>query len=81
MRAPFPRSIRKPGQTVIEYSELPPAPWPQLDGTHLPEGYKLILQVYRADTLEKLPVTRVNGVTAAADGVSLPYAVEAGPRQ
>lgn len=65
-----------PGQTIVEYSELPPAAWPQSAADAA--RYRIALQVYRADTLEKLPVTRAmgGGVAVAPDGQTLllPYA-------
>ena len=65
-----------PGQTIVEYTELPPTEWPQPGSAELGR-YRLALQVYRADTLEKLPVTHAadEGVTVAADGQTLllPY--------
>lgn len=65
-----------PGQTIVEYTELPPAPWPATAADAA--RYRIALQVYRADTLEKLPVTRAagDGVAVAPDGQTLllPYA-------
>ena len=66
-----------PGQTIVEYTELPPTDWPQPADAQEAARYRLALQVYRADTLEKLPVTHAagEGVTVAADGQTLllPY--------
>jgi 4-amino-4-deoxy-L-arabinose transferase-like glycosyltransferase len=69
-----------PGQTIVEYTELPPAIWPKR--AEDAARYRIALQVYRADTLEKLPVTRAVGdgvgdaVAVAPDGQTLllPYA-------
>ncbi|HXF63066.1 MAG TPA: glycosyltransferase family 39 protein [Caldilineaceae bacterium] len=60
-----------PGQTIVEYSELPPTPWPRPATPEEAARYRLLLQVYRADTLEKLPVTRAEGLEIAPDGQSL----------
>lgn len=64
----------EPGKTIVEYTELPPTDWP--DPADPAAGrYRVALQVYRADTLEKLPVTGAGGFEIAPDGVTLlmPY--------
>ncbi|MCC6165817.1 MAG: glycosyltransferase family 39 protein [Caldilineaceae bacterium] len=70
-----------PGQTIVEYTELPPAHWPKTGADAA--RYRIALQVYRADTLEKLPVTRAGGgASVAPDGQTLllPYAPGGGGR-
>jgi hypothetical protein len=57
----------EPGKTIVEYTELPPAAWPQPQTAEDAARYRLALQVYRADTLEKLPVTRADGLEGALD--------------
>ncbi|MCC9077564.1 glycosyltransferase family 39 protein [Litorilinea aerophila] len=60
----------KPGEIIMEYSELPPAPLAD-DGRYL-----LALQMYHAETLEKLPITQAPAdAQIDADGVTLllPY--------
>jgi hypothetical protein len=61
----------QPGQTIVEYSEVPPTAWPQPATPGESARYRLALQVYRADTLEKLPVTQAGGLEVAADGQTL----------
>ena len=60
----------EPGKTIIEYSELPATAWPRPATPAEAARYRVTLQVYRADTLEKLPVTLADGL-AAADDVTL----------
>lgn len=64
----------EPGKTIVEYTELPPTPWPD-PADPAAARYRVALQVYQADTLEKLPVTEAGGFEVAADGVTLltPY--------
>jgi mannosyltransferase len=60
------------GQTIVEYSDLPPlASEPAVTGE-----VRLALQVYDAETLEKLPLTEADPALVAADGQTLllPYA-------
>ncbi len=70
----IPTIFWEPGKTIIEYSELPPlsagSQWPQPVTAADAARYRLTLQVYRADTLEKLPVTLADGL-AQADDVTL----------
>ena len=59
------------GQTIVEYSELPPR-----TAEPVPPGeVRLALQVYDAETLEKLPLTEADPALVAADGQTLllPY--------
>ena len=60
----------EPGKTIIEYSELPATTWPRPATPEEAGRYRVTLQVYRADTLEKLPVTQADGL-AVADDVTL----------
>jgi 4-amino-4-deoxy-L-arabinose transferase-like glycosyltransferase len=64
----------KPDEVIIEYSEIPPFAYTP----EAAERYHIQLQIYRADTLEKLPVTSANGVPVEADGQTLllPYLPE-----
>lgn len=66
-----------PGQTIVEYSELSPTHWPRPVTAEEAARYRIAVQVYRADTLEKLLVTRAvgEGVEIGADGQTLflPY--------
>jgi 4-amino-4-deoxy-L-arabinose transferase-like glycosyltransferase len=63
----------QPGQTIVEYSELPRTVWPRPQSAEEAARYRISLQVYRADTLEKLPVTHAKGVEAAAESLWVPY--------
>ena len=73
----------QPNQTIVEYSELPPpvasTAWPRPQNAADAARYRLALQVYQADTLAKLPVTRAAGVNGdfavGDDGVTVyfPY--------
>ena len=69
--AAIPTIYWQPGQTILEYTELPAAAWPEL----WTDRHQIVLQVYQADTLEKLNVTQAEGAPVAADGQSLvlPY--------
>jgi hypothetical protein len=61
-----------PEQTIIEYTELPAAAWPTPE--ELSTGrYSLQLQVYHAETLEKLPVTQAGGVAGGDEAALLPF--------
>ena len=64
-----------PGKTIVEYSELPPADWPQPATSDELARYRLTLTVYDAETLEPLPITAPGSAQIAADGQSavLPY--------
>jgi hypothetical protein len=54
-----------PGKTILEFAELPP-PAPATT----PESDRVAtLQMYDAETLEKLPVTRLEGGTISDDGL------------
>jgi hypothetical protein len=76
----------QPNQTIVEYTELPRlenARWPQpqsaLQSTEAAARYHIVLQLYRADTLQKLPVTSVAdphnvGMTAVGEALRIPYA-------
>lgn len=52
-----------PGKIVVDYTELPPAQWPRLSASEDADRYRLLLQVYDAETLEKLPVTSIGADT------------------
>jgi mannosyltransferase len=58
------------GSTIMEYTEVPPPARQQRDKT------RLVLQMYDAETLEKLPVTSVSGAEMGQDAqtVVLPVA-------
>jgi hypothetical protein len=72
----------QPNQTIVEYSELPRlegARWPQPQSAEEAARYHLVLQLYRADTLQKLPVTEVAdphnvGVTGEGETLRFPFA-------
>lgn len=61
-----------PGKTIMEYIEMPPLSAAPVEGEHF---YALAL--YDAETLEKLPVTAIEGGEIAADGVTALFPVEA----
>jgi hypothetical protein len=63
----------QPNQTIVEYSELPPTAWPRPQSGEEAARYRIYLQVYRADTLAKLPVTRAEGVEGAGESLWVPY--------
>jgi hypothetical protein len=63
----------QPGQTIVEYSELPHTAWPRPQSAEEAARYRINLQVYRADTLQKLPVTRAEGVDGAGESLWAPY--------
>ncbi len=61
-----------PGKTIMEFVEFPPA----TSGN--PEARRYYtLQVYDAETWEKLPVTRIEGGEIGVDGVTARFAAEA----
>lgn len=63
----IPTNLWDPGKTILEYSELPPLRREWLEGR-----YRLALQVYHADTLEKLPATASGpGAEVDPDGVTV----------
>jgi hypothetical protein len=68
----------QPGQTIVEYTELPAVRSSSLPTVPQPDGYQILLQVYRADTQEKLAITQAVGAETSSDGetVSLPFAPE-----
>ncbi len=59
------------GQTIVEYTSLPPIPPGRTTG----EQSRLALQIYDAETLEKLPITEAQGGEVVDDGQTLllPY--------
>ncbi|MCB0190044.1 MAG: hypothetical protein KDE31_37490, partial [Caldilineaceae bacterium] len=59
----IPTTVWDPGKTIIEYSEVPLDQHP-LDPT---QHYHLTLQLYHADTFEKLPVTAKASTVATVD--------------
>jgi hypothetical protein len=64
----------QPNQTIVEYTELPrpAAPfttWPRPQNAEEAARYRIYLQVYRADTLQKLPVTLTEGVEGAGESL------------
>jgi hypothetical protein len=68
----------QPNQTIVEYSELPPpsspyTTWPHPQNAQEAARYRVNLQVYRADTLQKLPVTHAEGVDGAGESLWVPY--------
>jgi hypothetical protein len=63
----------KPGQTIVEYTELPPTTWPRPQNAEEAARYRISLQLYRADTLAKLPVTRMEGIEGAGESLWVPY--------
>ena len=66
----LPTSAWPAGSTIMEYTEVPPPARQRQDKT------RLILQMYDAETLEKLPVTGVSGAEVGQDAhtVVLPAA-------
>lgn len=61
-----------PGKTIVEYTNLPPFPAPSATATG---RYQLAIQLYYADSLEKLTVQEHEQWPVAADGyvVYLPF--------
>jgi hypothetical protein len=73
----------QPNQTIVEYTELPRMEgeaWPRPQNAEEAARYRVYLQVYRADTLEKLPVTQAEGIEGAGESLWVPYwsSVDAG---
>jgi 4-amino-4-deoxy-L-arabinose transferase-like glycosyltransferase len=74
----------QPNQTIVEYSELPrmaEGAWPRPQNGEEAARYRIYLQVYRADTLEKLPVTHAGGIEGAGEALWIPYWSETGSPQ
>ena len=68
----------QPNQTIVEYTELPPpslygGEWPKPQNAEEGAQYRVNLQLYRADTLQKLPVTTLEGVEGAGESLWVPY--------
>lgn len=59
-----------PGKTIMEFVEFPPAP----GGVAVRRFYTL--QVYDAETWEKLPVTHIEGGEISSDGVTARFPAE-----
>jgi hypothetical protein len=71
----------QPDQTIVEYSELPSpreGGWPRPQSAEEAARYRVALQVYRADTLQKLPVTRTEGIEGTGESLWVPYWSTAG---
>ena len=68
-----------PGKIIVEYGELPPVNWQRVrtDALADPERFALTLEVYDAETLEKLPVVSSGDLPTSDDGASviLPFEV------
>jgi hypothetical protein len=62
-----------PGQTIAEMTELPPPGWNAAWNAvrENPAHFRLALEVYDGETLEKLPVTATEGAAQAAGEVVL----------
>ena len=62
-----------PGKTIVEYTNLPPVTSPLSAGE--PDRYQLAVQLYHADSLEKVPVQATDDRPVSADGyvVYLPF--------
>ena len=69
----IPTTFWDPGKTIVEYTSLPPVTL----GPALAAQYRLTLQLYDAESLEKLPITAATGVDIAADGQQavMPFAI------
>ena len=61
----LPTTMWGPGQTIVEYTGLPP-----VNGKRAGAA-RLALQVYDAETLEKLPVTQADRADVADDGYTV----------
>ncbi|MFN2201188.1 MAG: hypothetical protein ACK2UO_08275 [Caldilineaceae bacterium] len=74
-RGAIPTVYWDPGKIIVEYAELPAGEWPRIADESEAEHYRLTLEVYDAETLEKLPVTNSGGSSVAEDGTTivLPY--------
>jgi uncharacterized membrane protein len=70
----LPTTMWGPGQTIVEYSRVAPTPRNRDQAPANP--VRLALQMYDAETLEKLPVSQADQGEIAADGQTLllPYA-------
>jgi hypothetical protein len=55
-----------PGSVIVEFSDLSAPPWPVADAAST-----LVVQLYHADTLEKLPLQATGAGQISEDGVSL----------
>jgi hypothetical protein len=63
----LPTTAWPPGQVVVEYAEVgAPTDW-----TRTPDRYRLVLQMYDADTLTKLPVTASGDASRSPDAETL----------
>lgn len=69
----------QPNQTIVEYSELPRTVWPRPQSAEDAARYRVSLQVYHADSLQKLPVTHVEGMEGAGESIRMPYWSTADP--
>ncbi|MEX1021479.1 MAG: hypothetical protein WDZ49_17590 [Litorilinea sp.] len=66
-----------PGQTIVEYTELAAHANHWQDLRQNPQSYRLALEVYDAETLEKLPVSAMTGAAhSTGETVFLPYATD-----
>lgn len=63
----IPTSVWDPGKTIIEYSEVPIKNQPFDPNRH----YQLTLQLYHADTFEKLLITAQPATVATVDEQTL----------
>lgn len=68
----LPTTLWGVGQTIVEYTGLPPMTSQPADSSRV----RLAVQIYDAETLEKLPVTGADPAQVAPDGQTLllPYA-------
>lgn len=69
----IPTTFWDPGKVILEYVERPPIVTAPGDGARL----FYTLQIYEAETQEKLPVTRLEGGEIDADGVTAIFPAEA----
>lgn len=58
-----------PGKTIVEYTNLPPMTSPLINGE--PGRYQLALQLYLADSLEKVPVREHEQWLVAENGLTV----------
>ncbi len=72
-----PTTYWDPGKIIVEYGEFPPTDWRSIrsDLVEHPERYHLALNVYDAETLEKLAVTQSGDVQVTDDSTTalFPY--------